>query len=81
MQDVRKQVPYVLVVHHVHSADKAHIKDPVHQIILVAEMIIKAFPVNSTVIADIRYADFLKWPLAHQLLHRCRQCIFRCIGI
>ena len=61
--------------------NKIRIKNPVDQIILIFEMIIKALPIHPAAFTNIYDADLGKRLFFHQFFHGSRQSAFCYIGI
>ena len=73
---VVEPVPAGAVLGEVHAPDEFRVENPVHQVVLVPEMVIEALPVDPAVAADIRHAYFLEGPRPHEFFHGGRKGVF-----
>ena len=78
---VGQQGPAAAVVPRTEGLEKFGVEDPVHQVVLVPEMIVKTLPAHVADLADVTHADLGKGLCAHQVLQGLGQSPFRDVGI
>ena len=63
------------------AVDKFGVEDPVHQIVLVTEMIVEAGAVHVAFVTDFSNSDFIIWKLLREFFQRRSKGSFRNDGI
>ena len=64
--DILQQQPAVVILLQMDAGNKFCIKDPVHQIVFILKMIVKAFAVHAAAFTYVIYIDFAEGLLRHQ---------------